>query len=47
MRCYNYDRFGQKSQNYRKSIIQTMRNNSDEPGRKSNEGWKKRRNGKS
>ena len=47
MRCYNYDRFGKKSQNHRKSRSQTMRNNSDKSGRKSNEGWKKRRNDKS
>jgi hypothetical protein len=43
MRCYNCDRFGHKSQNCRKSRSQTMRNNSDKSGRKSNEGWKKRK----
>jgi hypothetical protein len=47
MRCYNCDRFGHKSKNYRKSRIQSMRNNSNKSGRKSNEGWKKIRNDKS
>jgi hypothetical protein len=47
MRCYNCDRFGHKSQNCRKSRSQSMRNNSYKSGRKSNEGWKKRRNDKS
>ena len=47
IRCYNCDRFGHKSQNYRKSRSQSMRNNSYKSGRKSNEGWKKRRNDKS
>jgi hypothetical protein len=47
MRCYNYDRFGHKSQNCRKSISQSMRNNSYKSGRKYNECWKKRRNDKS
>ena len=46
MRCYNCDRFGHKSQNCRKLRSQSMRNNSYKSGRKSNEGWKKRRNEK-
>ena len=47
MKCYNYDRFGHKSQNCRKSRSQPTRNNSYKLGRKSNEGWKKIRNDKS
>jgi hypothetical protein len=47
MRCYKCDWFGHKSQNCRKSRSQSMRNNSYKSGRKSNEGWKKRRNDKS
>ena len=47
MRCYNYDRFGHKSQKFIKSRSQSIRNNSYKSGRKSNEGWKKIRNDKS
>jgi hypothetical protein len=43
MRCYNYDNFGHKSQDYRKSRRKLMKNNPYKSGRKSNELWKKTR----
>ena len=47
MRCYNCDKFGNKSQECGKSRRQPMKNNPYKLGRKSNELWKKIREDKS
>jgi hypothetical protein len=47
MRCYNFDTFGHKSQDCKKSRRQPMKNNTYKSGRKSNELWKKIREDKS
>jgi hypothetical protein len=47
MRCYNYDKFGHKSQDYKKLGRQTMKNNPYKSGSQSNELWKKIREDKS